>query len=262
MRLDAIGRADLARWLAAMAQDKGAITANRARTSMSAAFSWAMREGLVDQNPVVGTNKAAEERPRERVLSLDELRLIWRATEGPGDYNTIVRLLLLTGQRREEVAGMRWSELDLDRAQWLLPSERTKNRRPHIVPLSAPALELLQVHPQRVGRELVFGEGAGGYSGWSRAKERLDARLARLRQGSAGDPDGSQAPWTLHDLRRSFATHASEELAVAPHVIEAVLNHVSGYKSGVAGVYNRATYLREKTDAMQRWAEFVVKAGE
>jgi integrase len=218
----------------------GPVNANRARANLSACFAWAMGEGLAPRNPVIGTNKATEEKPRDRTLSSDEIKAIWQATAEGGDFNVIVRLLLLTGQRREEVASMAWSELDLARAEWLLPRGRTKNGRPHLVPLSTTAEQIITSLPRRAGRDLVFGRGAGGFSGWSQCKRRLDERL-------------NLAPWRLHDLRRSFVT-GLYELNVQPHVVEALVNHISGHRAGVSGVYNRAEYLSEKRAAVARWA--------
>jgi integrase len=203
-------------------------------------MNWAMRQGYdVAANPVMGTNKPVL-RSRDRVLSNEELAAIWRACP-QDDYGRIVRLLMLTAQRRDEIARLRWSEIDLDRAMLVLPPERTKNHREHIIPLVPMALALLP--DQRLSREWVFGEGVG-FSGWARSKRRLDAGL-------------SIADWRVHDLRRSFATGCAEQLGVLPHVIEAVLNHVSGHKSGVAGIYNRARYLEEMRVALERWAAHI-----
>jgi integrase len=179
------------------------------------------------------------------VLSTEELARVWRTTDPASDFGAIVRLLLLTGQRREEVAAMAWSELDLGRGRWILPAQRTKNRRPHEVPLSSQALAILAARPRRPGRDLVFGEGKGPFSGWSSAKKMLDSRIAAT--------GGALPAWRLHDLRRSVVTHMAE-IGIAPHIIEAVVNHVSGHKGGVAGVYNRATYAAEKRAVLEAWA--------
>jgi len=173
----------------------------------------------------------AVEVSREHVVTDEELAAIWRACRDD-DYGRIVRLLILTGQRRDEVGDMKWTELDLDRRIWAIPRERTKNGLTHEVPLSDVALEILQSIPRRDGRDFVFGEGRGGFSGWSKSKTRLDARIAK-----AG---AVMRPWRLHDLRRTVATHIAE-MGTLPHVVEAILNHVSGHKAGVAGIYNRAT---------------------
>lgn len=245
--------------------ERAPVAADRCRANLSALFSWAMREGLAEVNPAATVNRPAEPKARERVLNAGELRAVWRATEGPGDFNAIVRLLMLTGQRREEVGAMRWAELDLGKALWSLPGDRTKNDRPHDIPLSDPALGLIGELPERHGRGLVFGEGAGGFSGWSKAKATLDERIAKARAREAEREkatDGDRLPeWRLHDLRRSVVTHMAE-LGVQPHVIEAVVNHVSGHKAGVAGVYNRATYAREKRETLALWAGWLMEVVE
>ncbi|MGI9509639.1 MAG: site-specific integrase, partial [Geminicoccaceae bacterium] len=150
---------------------------------------------------------------------------------------------LLTGQRREEVAGMCWKELDLERGLWSLTADRTKNGQAHDVPLSDMALGILKGLRERGGRELIFGEGKGAFSGWSQAKMRLDRR-----SGVSG--------WRVHDFRRTVVTGMAE-LGVQPHIIEAAVNHLSGHRAGVAGIYYRATYATEKTNAMNRWAHHV-----
>jgi integrase len=241
-QLTAIERRTVATLLTELATHNGAALANSVRASLSAFFSWAMREGLADSNPIIGTNKAVTAKARDRVLTDDELRLIWNALPD-SDYGDIVRLLALTGQRRDEIGSLRWREIDFDKAAIALPPERTKNSRPHDVPLSDAALAILKARPHLVGRDLVFGTGANGYLGWSSYKLALDARI------------GAISPWRLHDLRRTVSTRMHDELGIAPHVVEAVLNHVSGHRAGVAGVYNRALYSKEKAVALARWAE-------
>jgi integrase len=184
-----------------------------------------------------------------------------------------VRLLVLLGQRRDEVGGMGRAELAPDLTLWRLPGERTKNGRPHDVPLPAQAAAILSGRPPRAGRDLVFGAREGSFSGWSQAKKRLDADVARWRaqerlgrpltDGELPAPGDALPAWTLHDLRRTAVTGMAE-LGVAPHVVEAVVNHVSGHKGGVAGVYNWASYAAEKRAALQRWADHVeqIVAGE
>ena len=237
-----LNRKRIAERLLEIEKAHGAVTRNRARSSLSALYVWAMSEGLVETNPVVGTNKAAE-KSRERVLTGAELAAVWNGCGDDSDYARIVRLLILTGQRREEVAAIRESEIERDRKIWHLPGDRTKNHLPHDVPLSDVALAVLPPLRARGTRDLLFGEGDGPYSGWSRSKDRLDSRL--------GFDD-----WTLHDLRRTVATGMGD-IGVQPHIVEAVLNHVSGAKRGVAGIYNRAQYAAEKRQALERWAEHV-----
>jgi integrase len=240
MALASIDRAAVAARLRTIAKVNGAVAADRARSTLSAMFVWAIGEGLTEINPVNGTNKVSDNKPRERVLSDAELSVIWKAAPD-SDYGRIVRLLVLTAQRREEIGSLSWSEVDREAALISLAGERTKNHRPHDVPLSSMALAVLDAVLEREGRGLVFGNGQGGYSGWSASKETLDdaAKLAE--------------PWTLHDLRRTAATRMAD-LRVAPHVIEAILNHVSGHKAGVAGIYNRSTYAAEKRAALELWA--------
>jgi len=177
------------------------------------------------------------------VLSNDELRAVWTVAGDLGDFGIIVQLLILTGQRREEIGGMTWQELDVEKALWSIPAERSKNRQAHEVPLSNPALMLLQTRQHHDQRDLVFGIGKGPFSGWSKAKARLDTR------------SGVQN-WRLHDLRRTVVTGMAET-GIQPHIIEAVVNHISGHKAGIAGVYNRAAYGPEKRSAMAAWADHV-----
>lgn len=255
----------------------GRVAANRAREALSALFSWAVRKQYVPTNPVALADRMVPESElkRDRVLTAAEIKLLWQATEGPGEYRALVRLLLLTGQRREEVAAMRWSELDLDAALWSLPKERTKNGLRHDVPLSDAALAILRGVPRRPGRDLLFGDGEGPFSAWSQSKSRLDVRLARLRAeerlgrplatGEEPDVKLDHLPaWRIHDLRRTVVT-GMNELRILPHVVEAVVNHVSGdAKRGVAGRYNHAQYNPEKRQALDRWADHVMAlvAGE
>lgn len=251
-----VTRADVAAELAKIAKMNGPYAANRARAALSSLYSWAMGEGLADRNPVIGTNKATNETARDRVLSPLELSAIWQET-GDGDYAAIVKLLILTGQRREEVGGMRWSEVDLDSSTWRIGAERTKNGLPHDLPLSRPAVAILRDRAKHEGRDLVFGAGDGPFQGWSNAKSALDARvLARLRKE---DKKAQLTSWRLHDIRRTVATRLGD-IGVLPHVVEAILNHVSGLKAGVAGIYNRASYAAEKRMALDLWAEHVVEA--
>jgi len=246
--LHKITRAAVAGRLGEIAEGHGLFASNRARATLSALFAWAMGEGLADANPVIGTNKATEEVSREHVLTDAELVAVWRACRDD-DYGRVVRLLILTGQRREEVGALALAEIAGD--LWTIPKARSKNGREHEVPLSSAALEIIQAAPRRDGRRLLFGEGSGGFSGWSKAKAALDKRIA--------DAGGKARPWRLHDLRRTAATGMGDKLGVLPHVVEAVLNHVSGYKAGVAGIYNKATYRAEKRQALDAWAEHVLQ---
>src|SRR5262249_17316317 len=222
-----------------------------ARAALSGFFAWAMASGIVDSNPVIGTPRPSEGEPRERVLDDLEIAAIWRAC-GDDDYGRIVRLLILLGARRAEVGGMERPEIDLERGTWTLPAARSKNGRAHTLPLMPMALGIIEGVRRIVGRDKLFGVRADrGFSTWAQDKRGLDTR-------------SGVANWTIHDVRRSVATRLAD-LGVAPHVIEAILGHVSGHKRGVAGIYNRSSYEREVRAALALWADHVrtlVEGGE
>jgi integrase len=250
MPLDRITRRDVATRLVAITRESGPITAARARTTLSAMFAWAMGMGLAENNAVIGTAKPDQPSSRERVLEDDELAAIWRAC-GDDDYGRFVRLLVLTGCRRQEIGNMAWPEIDLDRGVWTIPAARTKNARAHELPLPPLALSIIEAVPHMVSREKLFGARGIGFTRWSASKRELDER--------AGVAD-----WHLHDLRRTAATRMVD-LGVAPHIVEAVLNHFSGHRAGVAGIYNRSSYEREIRSALIMWADRVrslVEGGE
>jgi integrase len=211
-------------------------------------FHWAMRAGIAEANPAAFTNKEGE-RTRSRVLSAGELREIWTALP-EGDYGSIIRLLILTGQRRTEIGDLRWSEIDLKRCIISLPPERTKNTRRHVIPMPEAVRSIVRATPKTEGRDFVFGYGNGGFSSWSRCKRRLDATINARRK---------MEPWTIHDLRRTAATMMADDLGIQPHVIEATLNHASGHKGGIAGIYNRARYEKEMQSALTAWAKRVAE---
>ena len=243
LKLSEIDRRTIAILLGQIETASGPIARNRARSALSDLFSWCITEGLLDANPVVGTAKVNENGSRERVLSQEELRKLWRNL-GEDKFSDIVRLLLLTGQRRGEISALAWSEVDLAKGMIILPPARTKNKRQHELPLSRQALAIIERQPRRNSSPFLFSEKKG-YKDWDTAKTKLDERI-RI------------APWRLHDLRRTCATQLGE-LGVQPHYIEAVLNHYSGHRSGVAGVYQRAKYADEMRNALQKWADHVDK---
>jgi integrase len=243
-RLD---RAEVVRVLDCQAKDGKAAMAGAAARYGSALFGWTVKRGTLASNPFERVPVAPTVR-RDRVLSDDEIRRVWRATEGPRAFNAIVRALLLTGQRREEVSGLTSSELDPGLSVWTLPAARSKNGKPHIIPISAQMGALLRAQPCVSGTDLVFPGERGLFSGWSKSKARLDRR-----SGVSG--------WTLHDLRRTAATGMAE-FGIAPHVIEAVLNHSSGHKAGVAGIYNQARYASEMRRALNLWGAHIATVVE
>jgi integrase len=219
--------------------------------TLSKFFAWLLQHRRITSNPCIGVWKPPAPQSRERTLTDSEIRWFWQATEKLGPpFGPLLRLLLLTGQRLGEVSGMRREELH-DGGTWHLPSSRTKNRKPHIVPLSPLAVELIKSVPVIEGCPFFFTTTAKRpVSGWSRVKSRLDTAMLALANNDI-------APWRLHDLRRSAVTGMTESppkgLGIAPYIIEAVVNHV-GAKAGVAGIYNKSEYLAEKKAALARWA--------
>jgi integrase len=245
MPIDTVARKDVASALLAIIRQRGSATAGLARGALSGFFTWAMQHGLTEHNPVVGTKKPKAFQPRDRVLSDDELRRIWHACgDLGGDYGRIVRLLILTGQRRGEVGAMCWDELDTTRDMWTIPATRTKNGRAHSLPLLPMMRSLLADVRRRVTRDQLFGVRGNGYTAWGVGRAALDKRV------------GIATPWTVHDIRRSVATGMAN-IGVQPHIVEQVLNHVSGHKAGVAGVYNRSSYERDVRNALIMWHDHV-----
>jgi integrase len=247
-----IERRTIASRLSEIAQDSGTVTANRVRASLSALCSWAIQAGMLDANPVTGTAREPE-RSRDRVLSANELKVIWNAL-ADDHFGAIIKLLALTGARANEIAALRWDEVHDDMI--VLPSERTKNSRAHIIPLSKPARAIIAAQPRRLDadgkpRGLIFGLGEGAFAGWGKSRQQLNEQILNKTGKSLNH-------WTPHDIRRSVATHMAEEITIPPHVIEAVLNHVSDHRAGVAGIYNRASYSAEKRQALDRWADHLM----
>jgi integrase len=206
-----------------------------------------MREGLCDANPVIATNDPEAGRPsRERVLAEPEFAIIWKACRDD-DFGRIVKLLMLTGCRRREIGELKWNEIDFERGTVTIAGARTKNYRALTLTLPPATIDLLRSVSRRDGCGNVFGSGVNGFNAWSFSTNALNNRIITTE----GKP---LLHWTLHDLRRSVATHMAE-IGVQPHVVEAVLNHVSGHKRGVAGIYNRARYDREIAAALRLWSE-------
>jgi len=255
--IDQIIRAEIKAVLDDVARQTGKSTADSARTALSTLFAWAVYSGRLEQNPVVGLKSYNGNTRRKRVLSEAELAQVYQASCDGGDYGRILRLLILTGCRRQEIGSLSWPKVDLERRLVELPGERVKNNTDHLLPMSEPALAIIEDTPQRRREEgcYIFGQdrSAEGFNGWTLSKAALDKRITKARGGKP------QAAWRLHDIRRSVATHLAELGIAQPHIIEAILNHQSGHKSGIAGTYNRATYLQEKHDALERWGAHVLE---
>jgi integrase len=224
--------------------------------ALSSFFSWLKRQRRIDSNPCAGEARPTGPASRDRVLTADEIRWLWQATDQVGEpFGAIFKLLLLTGSRLDEVAGMMATELQ-DDGTWHLPGARTKNKRAHMVPLPPLAREIIANVNRKRGAVLIFTiTGTTPVSGWSRAKSRLDDLMLALAK--AERRDAKIEPFRLHDLRRTFVT-GLVELGVPPHVVELAVNHVSGTRSGVAGVYNRSEMMPERKAALERWAAHII----
>jgi integrase len=225
-------------------RERGApIMANRVLAAVRKFFNWCIGRGILEISPCSGVAMPAREQARHRVLTDEELAEILQTARKIGfPFGSIVEVLVVTGQRRDEVGRMAWADLDLDRQIWIVPEEHSKNGKPHIVHLSGPALSLLTAIP-RTG-ELVFsGDGRTLFQRHSKAKRRLDQL-----SGVTG--------WTLHDLRRTVVSGMAR-LGVAPHIADKILNHQTGTISGVAAVYQRHEFLSERKDALELWGRHI-----
>jgi integrase len=242
--------ADVTRRLIAIELDRFSasypVQSNRTHRSLNKFLKWCVSRGYIEANPAELIERNPEV-ARDRVLSIPELVQIWRGLP-EGDYADIVRLLALLGLRAREVSDLQFTELDLSAGVITLGPQRTKNRRAHVITLPPAALAILKAREPN-GRPFVFGSGQLGFSGWSKAKARLDVQVTLAN------------PWVIHDLRRSCATHMGE-LGVSPWVIELCLNHVSGSRAGVAGTYNRSKLEADKATAWAQWADALMAAIE
>ena len=249
--LAAIGRADVHELLDGVVDRGSPVMANRVLAALRKMCAWSVDRGIIAASPCTGIKAPTAERSRDRVLSDDELRGVWTACDAIGwPFGALVKLLFLTGARRDEVGKMRWSELDLDGKTWTLPRERAKNGVAHVVPLSEPVLAIITALPRIGDSDYVFTvTGKTAVSGFSNAKERIDALLAAAH----AEPVPA---WVFHDLRRTCATGLAR-LGTALPVVERVLNHVSGSFGGIVGVYQKHGFVDEKRHALTAWATFV-----
>ena len=222
------------------------IQANRVLAFTRRFFNWCVARDLLAVSPANGIAKAKTETSRDRVLSKDELTAVYNATfQMRYPFGPLFRILIFTGQRLNEVAGVKWSEINLDARKWELPRDRSKNKASHIVHLSDPVLDELNALVGPAQHTLLFTTtGVSHVSGFSKAKARLD-RISGVSN------------WRLHDLRRTFATIATEELEFEPVVVDRVLNHVGGSVKGIAAVYQKGQYLEKRKAALDVWARYV-----
>jgi integrase len=244
--------------------DRAPIVANRTLAVLRRMFNWAIERGIVDASPVDKIKAPSVEQSRDRVLSDDELKLALQAFEAIGwPFGPLAKLLLLTGARLNEIAGARWGEIDVEARTMTIAKERSKNGIAHEIPISDAALRIINGLPRIGGKGDAFvftTTGKTAVSGFSGAKEAIDKAVAEAQGADAEEI----ARWTLHDLRRTAASGMAG-IGIAPHVVEALLNHKSGTIKGVAAVYNRYSYATEKRQALDAWArrlEAVVSGAE
>jgi integrase len=242
--IGSITRADIRAMLDKIVDD-APIMANRVHSITRKLFNWCLEREILPASPIAGIKPPAAESSRDRVLTDDELRRVWGAAEEMGfPFGPLVELLILTGQRRGEVAGMEWAEIDLEKRLWTLPRERVKNDRRHEVPLSAQSIAIIKQVP-RISDRFVFSlDGEKPINGFGKNRDRINALLPGM------------PPWTIHDLRRSAASGMAR-LGVTLPVIEKVLNHVSGSFAGIVGIYQRHDFADEKRNALETWGNHI-----
>ena len=244
-----IKRQEIAARLQEIVKQFGRTAAARARSTLSTTFVWALREGLLEtgQNPVMLVNDPLKgvDNSRDRVLTDAELVRVWNAC-AEDDFGKAVRLLVLTGCRRDEIGSLRWSEIDLDAGTLTIPAERSKNRRAHCLILPLLALDILKSISRHQSRDFVFGLSGRGFQRWGAYTAALRERL------------GEMPPFALHDLRRTFRTGLGR-LGIPSHVAELAINHT---RQGIQAVYDRHTYEREIGHALALWADHVLAAVE
>ncbi len=257
-----ITRRDVIELLEKIDRERGPYMSNRTLAAVRRLFSWAVERDVIDTSPAANVKPVGKEVSRDRVLTDDELRAFWKATEGD-DYPwaPFLRTLLLTAQRRSEVATMRWQDLDLDSEKplWSIPRELVKADRVHDVPVVPEIVGILKDLPRHQGPHVfTTGDGTAPISGFTLAKRRLDEKMVEImheaEEEAGDDPETVELPrWTLHDLRRSAASHMAQ-LGFPPHVVGAVLNHSPGGTHGITAIYVRFRYDDERRQALEAWA--------
>lgn len=259
----AIRRSDVAALIETIRERSPAV-ARATYAELRPFFDWCVERELIDVSPCQGLTAPPRPKSRDRVLTDAELCAVWRGAEALGyPFGPVIKLIMLTGQRRSEVGGMRWEELDLDKAQWRIPAERSKNGQAHELDLCPEAIGILKDVPN-TGPVLFPARGpretAEPVVGFPAVKRRLDAVIEEQRKEAATKAGQKLpkplAPWRIHDLRRTAATGLAG-MGFPPHIVERVLNHVSGSQSGLVGVYQRHDYRAERKAASLAWGAHV-----
>ena len=246
MPLGSVTKRDVNDLIDKIVQDGSPVAANRLLAFIKRFFSWCRERDILEQSPAETIKPPSSEKIRDRVLTLSEIKSIWIACNQIGyPWGPIFQLLLLTGARLREISEARWNEVSIADGTLDLPASRTKNGRPHQIHLADQALKIFQNLPRTDGQNLLFTtNGETPVSGFSKVKKRLDVV-------------SSVTDWRFHDLRRSFATHSTEKVGISPVITDKILNHATGQVRGVAAVYQRGEFLRERQTALQEWANFL-----
>ena len=245
MRVQQIKKSDIFRIIDKI-HNTSPVSANRNLAYLKRFFNWCLERDLIEVNPAITIKSLSKEKSRDRVLQLDELRALWTAGKSISyPFGPLLQLLILTGQRFREVSEASWGEFSVKDSKWYLPATRTKNGRAHVVHLSKAIKKVLKAIPKFDEQKLMFStNGVTAVSGISKFKKRLD-KISDVSN------------WRFHDLRRSFATISCDTLDIEPKVIDALLNHLTGVTTGVAAVYQRAEYIDQRKDALEKWGAFV-----
>ena len=251
-----IGRKDILQVLDSIVDRGAPIMANRYSAVLSKFFNWCHERGYIHDKPPI--SKPGKENKRDRVLSDQEIVEVWKAcADKEGLFGNLIKLSLLTGQRRGEIAGMQWKELhnlDADKPHWIIPANRSKNGMQHVVSLSPLAVKIIRSLPRIAKSPFCFTTtGKTSISGFTNMKRRLDKIIAAKRKENKED---NMPEWTLHDLRRTAASGMAS-LNIPPHIVEKILNHTGGEISGVAAVYNRHEYTDERINALTAWSNHI-----
>lgn len=253
-RINEISKADIKAMIRRRKDAGHHVAARNLYVQLKPFFDWCTHEELIAVSPCIGVAPLGAAKERQHKLNDDEIKALWSASGDQDLFGSFYRVLLLTAQRRGEVASMQWQEVNFDRAEWIIPALKTKNGREHLVPLSPLVVSILNAQPQRKPSEYVFGRYPGApMSGFSKAKRELDTEmLTKLRED---DPEAMLRHWRIHDLRRTAASGMAS-LRVEPHVIEAVLNHTPGK---LVKTYQVWQYAEERRQALGTWANHLVR---
>jgi integrase len=249
-----ITRSEIVRLLEDL-RDRGLTSqVNRVHVIMSGVFRWALNAGEIEAHPITGLEPLVVSKSRGTVLSLDQLAEVWRATDRIKSLSSrIVKMLILTGQRREEVARMSWDEIDAHAALWTIPAERNKGKRNHRVPLSPEAMDIIGAQGRGIRGSFVFSlsSGAKPFNGWRNASPDLKEEVG------LEDTKGQPLDWHLHDIRRAVATAMGEHLNVSEEMIGRILGHSSKSRMGITATYERSERLDQMRLALEEWGKLI-----